>query len=194
MFSIKQSKPEVIMANTVIFKWNPAISSYNMIRFLNDIVEENPESDWSVWDYERVRAGDTFFMLKVGEGQNGIVMHGTITSDPATAPDWTRQDRMIYYCDYKADVMINPDTFPLLSSAMLRDNIPGFDWFGGHSGLILDKKQADVLDALWRVYLDENEDAFQERLEMIEKRDYYNDQLYVAEPEPEPGPETCYID
>lgn len=60
------------MKNTVILKWNPAISSYNMIRFLDDIVQTNTESDWSIWEHERVREGDIFYMLKVGQGQTGI--------------------------------------------------------------------------------------------------------------------------
>jgi len=54
--------------NCVILKWNPAISSYSMCRFLNNISWSEPESDWSIYDYDRVKAGDQFFMLKVGIG------------------------------------------------------------------------------------------------------------------------------
>ena len=104
------------MKNTVILKWNPAISSYRMIRFLDDIVQHNAESDWSIREYEKVRRNDRFYMLKVGHGATGIVMRGEITSDPESDADWSRQGREIYYCTYKAEIMLNPDTFPLLTA------------------------------------------------------------------------------
>lgn len=168
------------MKNIVILKWNPAISSYNMIRFLDDIVQENAESDWSIREHERVRKGDMFYMLKVGQGQTGIVMRGEITSDPESGEDWSKQGRKTYYSNYKAQIMINPDTFPVLNGTLLQDNIPGFDWFGGHSGAVLDGKQAEVLESMWNAYWQENKAEFQSRLELIERRDMLNDQLYLA--------------
>lgn len=168
------------MADTVIFKWNPAISSVSMLDFLRDIFQEEPESDWSVWDHDRVRKGDTFYMLKVGQGQTGIVMRGTITSDPAADSDWSGRGRQVFYCCYRAEIMINPDTFPLLDSSLLRDNIPGFDWSGGHSGTVPDGKQAEVLERMWENYLLENRAEFQARLDLIEKRGMRNDQLYLS--------------
>lgn len=114
------------MANTVILKWNPAVSSYNLIRFLDDIAQEVHESDWSIWEYERVKAGDTFYMLKVGHGQTGIVMRGKITTDPVADDDWSGRNRRTFYCDYDAEIMLNPDTFHLLDSEALRDSNPRF--------------------------------------------------------------------
>jgi len=168
------------MKNTVILKWNPAVSSYSMIRFLNDIVQNCTESDWSIWEHECVRKGDIFYMLKVGQGQTGIVMRGKITSDPESDEDWSKQGRKTYYSDYKAEIMLNPDTFPLLSSKMLQDKIPDFDWFTGHSGMMLNKKQSGTLDDMWKAYLLENRMEFQSRLDLIERRDMLNDQLYLA--------------
>ena len=168
------------MKNTVILKWNPAISSYNMIRFLDDIVQNNPESDWSIWEHERVRKGDIFHMLKVGHGQTGIVMQGRITSDPESGEDWSRQGRKTYYSNYKAEIMLGPDVFPLLTSHVLQDNIPDFDWFAGHSGMVLNEKQAEMLDKLWVSYLQENKAEFQSRLDLMECREMLNDQLYLS--------------
>ena len=48
---------------TVILKWNPAISSYGMIRFLSDICSEEPCSDWSIWEHEKVRRGDKVYLF-----------------------------------------------------------------------------------------------------------------------------------
>ena len=168
------------MANTVILKWNPAVSSYNMIRFLDDIAQEVHESDWSIWEHERVRTGDTFYMLKVGCGQTGIVMRGKITSDPAPGGDWSGRGRPTFYCDYDAEIMINPDTFPLLDSEALRDNIPEFDWTGGHAGVVLPAPAAKTLETMWKAYLRQNMPEFGSRLELIGKRGMLNDQLYIA--------------
>ena len=168
------------MANTVILKWNPAVSSYNLIRFLDDIAQETRDSDWSIWEHERVRSGDTFYMVKVGCGQTGIVMRGKITTDPVVDEDWSGRGRRTYYCDYQAEIMINPDAFRLLGSDALRDNIPDFDWTGGHAGVVLDERAAAVLETMWLSYLRGNMAEFESRLDLIRRRGLLNDQLYVA--------------
>jgi len=166
------------MKNTVILKWNPAISSYRMIDFLDDIVQNNTKSDWSIREYEKVRKGDRFYMLKVGQGATGIVMRGEITSDP-DGDDWSQQGCKRYYSNYKAEIMINPDTFALLTGEMLQDNIPGFDWSGGHSGMVLDEKQSAVLEQMWKAYLQRSKAEFQSRIELLDRRAMLNDQLYL---------------
>ncbi len=168
------------MPNTVIFKWNPAISSNGMYAFLTEILEEDHTGDWSVRDHDRIRAGDICYMLKVGQGQNGLVMRGTITGAPVADGDWSGRGRVVDYCDYEAEIRINPDTFALLTSERLRDAIPDFDWFGGHSGVVLDEGQAAKLEALWQQYLQDMLDEFASRLELIERRGMPNDQLYLA--------------
>ena len=171
------------MANTVIFKWNPAISSYSMHQFLEEILDEDGRGDWSVWDHERIHAGDIFYMLKVGKGQTGIVKRGVITSDPVTDEDWSRQSRLTFYCDYEAEIMINPDTFSLLTSEQLQEIIPDFDWFGGHSGVVLNEAQAAMLEELWNKYLMSMLDEFRSLFELMDRRDnMVNDQLYIASP------------
>ena len=112
------------MKKIVILKWNPAISSYSMLRFLQDITWEDTESDWSIYEYDKVKTGDQFFMLKVGIGTCGIVASGKITSDPVVDEDWSGRDRKVYYSDYVCDFMVNPETLPILESSVLEDNIP----------------------------------------------------------------------
>ena len=56
-------------------------SSYTMERFEDDLRDmtdgRTPEDfNWSVWDYENVKEGDKFFMVKVGPGTNGVVISG----------------------------------------------------------------------------------------------------------------------
>ena len=168
------------MANVVIFKWNPAISSCSMLSFLYGIFSKANKGNWSVRDYELIHKGDICYMLKVGKGQTGIVMQGKITDEPVSGEDWSGQGRKTYYCTYKSQIDINPDTFSLLTSERLQEAIPDFDWFGGHSGVVLDKRQATKLNALWKDYLQEMKGEFQSRLELIERRRMENDQLFIA--------------
>ena len=167
--------------NCVILKWNPAISSYSMSRFLQAIEWEESSSDWSIAQYDRVKAGDQFFMLKVGIGTCGIVAAGIITSDPAVGEDWSGRGRKVYYSDYDCNFMVNPETLPILESSVLEDNIPGFDWNGGSSGVVLDDEQTAVLKRLFDKYLRDNAAIFNDRLALIEKRGMDNDQLYIEE-------------
>lgn len=166
--------------NTVIFKWNPAISSYSMSDFLNSIIETEEEANWSVWDHSDISEGDRFFMLKVGCGINGIVASGTITSAPYQNSDWRGDNRKVFYCDYKADVIINPETFDLLSSDVLKQEIPNFDWHGGHSGVILPATDAERFITLWNKYLQENFRGFLQRMADIEKKRFCNDQIFIC--------------
>ena len=165
--------------NCVILKWNPAISSFSMFDVLGHIICGEPESDWSVYEYDKVKTGDQFFMLKVGSGMCGIVACGTITSDPEAGADWSGRGRKVYYSDYECDFMVNPETLPILESCVLEDNIPGFDWNGGHSGVILDEEQTAVLNRLFDKYLCDNAAVFADRLKEIGKRDMDNDQIFI---------------
>lgn len=148
---------------TVIFKWNPAFSSYSMKAFLTDLVNcknDYMNYDWSVWDYDRINEGDEFYWVKVGLGQTGIVGHGFITSAPHEGQDWSGKGRRTFYVDFEPDVVINPDALPLLSCRQLAEAIPDFGWSMGHSGLVLDDNQAERLEGIWADYLDANKAEF----------------------------------
>ena len=167
--------------NCVILKWNPAISSYSMLSFLEDIDWGENCSDWSIAQYDRVKAGDEFFMLKVGVGTCGIVAAGKITGKPAAGEDWSGRGRKVYYADYECSFMVNPETLPILECGVLEDNIPDFEWRGGHSGVVLEDGQSAVLKRLFKRYLRDNAALFADRLDLISKRDMRNDQLYMEE-------------
>jgi hypothetical protein len=77
--------------------------------------------------------------------------------------------------------MVNPETLPILESSVLEDNIPDFDWNGGHSGAVLSEEQASVLNRLFDKYLRDNAATFADRLQLIERRHMDNDQLYISE-------------
>ena len=155
------------LQNTFILMWNPAISNYKIEEFeeqLRDMSEGfYDEFSWAVWDHEQARDGDRFYMVKVGPGTNGIVMSGTFTSEPYKGEDWSGKGRTVFYMEMEIEEMIHPDRCPLLTSERLAEEIPDFEWNGGHSGRILTSEQADKLAILWDQYLKDNSEIYEPR-------------------------------
>lgn len=149
------------MATYILF-WNPGVSSYTKERFLDDFEEVEGVGNWSFYEHEKVKDGDSFFMVKCGEGKTGIVMRGIITSSCYLDDDWSPKRRNnIYYADIYTCVCVNPwSDAPILSPDKLTEIIPDFNWYGGHSGRKLDLTSANKLEKLWLEYLDSNQKMF----------------------------------
>ena len=146
--------------NTVILFWNPAISSYTLERYEQDIKTVDETFNWSVWEHEKAKYGDRFFLVRCGEGNVGICMSGHFTSIPYRGEDWAGRGREVYYMDMRPDVMIHPEYYPVLSIEELQKAIPDFNWNGGHSGRILDPADAEKLELLWAKFLEANDEMF----------------------------------
>jgi len=138
---------------TFILEWNPEISSYRMEHFENDMhYIEYGEFNWSVWDWEKARSGDNFYMVRCSGQKNGIVMKGFFTSPPYEAEDWSGKGRNVHYMDLRPLVMVHPEKAVMLSTGELEKAMPDFQWNGGHSGRELPRDHADVLDRMWDDY------------------------------------------
>lgn len=149
------------MATYILF-WNPDISSYNMERFHDDFKYGDSVGNWSFNEYEKVKKGDRFYMIRCGQGKTGIVMHGVITSKCYESGDWSpKRRRHIYYADIVHWVMVNPETAPdMLTPDLLTRLMPDFNWYGGSSGRLLSPEYAKVLDELWAKYVNNNPRMF----------------------------------
>lgn len=146
--------------NTVILFWNPAISSYTLERFQADLENFDDTYNWSVWEHEEAKYGDRFFLVRCGEGNTGICMSGRFSSNPYKGEDWSGRGREVYYMDMLPDYIINSEDNPILTTKELQKAIPDFNWTGGHSGRILSTEQAEVLEKLWKQFLDKHQDLF----------------------------------
>lgn len=161
------------MATYILF-WNPEISSYDQKRFEIDFEEETGVKDWSFHEYEKIQPGDKFYMVRCGEGNIGIVMKGIILTEPYTARDWSVKNRpKIHYAEIYQNFTINSfDDVKLLTPDELTKAIPNFNWYGGHSGRLLDENQAQLLDELWVKYLADNPNLVEENLAFKNQSDY----------------------
>ncbi len=146
--------------SVVLLRWNPEISSFRMDDFKSAIFEARQTQDyclnWSVWEHEKVHAGDRFFMLRVGKGKTGIVMSGRITSEPYASEDWSGKGRTVYYVNLDPDFFVNPDCVSRVSVADLEKVFPKYVWKEGHSGMVLDDNLGTKLEWLWVEYLYKN--------------------------------------
>ncbi len=146
--------------NTVILMWNPAISSVKLEDHNATIPNMfTEEYNWSVWEHEKARCGDRFFLVRCGDGNTGIVMSGVFDSHPYEAGDWSGKGRRTFYMEMVPNVIINPDKAPMLTTSELEKAIRDFQWSGGHSGRILPPEDARKLEKLWHEYLQKNHDA-----------------------------------
>lgn len=174
------------MGNVVILKWNPSFSSYEMWRYLVDLKQSimtngvDVDFDWSVFEHEKIHEGDRIFWVKLGYGQCGVVASGYVTSEPYKGEDWSGKGRETYYVNFEPDVMLNPDTLPILSTEVLTNDIPDFDWSHGHSGMVLAEKQGKKLESLWNSFLDENDELFQQAM-----KKQHDDQIYLVDEDDE---------
>lgn len=139
---------------TFILEWNPAISNYKDEYFKADIgCLEFGDFNWSVWEHDKARSGDNFYLIRCGKAPTGIVMRGFFTSDPYRAQDWSERGRDVYYMNLRPTFMVSPDhPKGILSTGILEKAMPGFEWNGGHSGRELPGAYRPVLDGLWAEY------------------------------------------
>ncbi len=141
---------------TFILKWNPAISSISMQDHVDGIqMIHTGYFNWSVYEWERAKMGDRFYMIRVGEGNTGVVMSGIFTSQPYASQDWNpnRNSRKIYYMDMKPNFIVNPEVQAIITTEQLQDAIPDFEWRKGHSGQLLNSEQAKKLEKLFADYI-----------------------------------------
>ena len=141
---------------TFVMRWNPDISSYKVADFehaMEDFHNDGFYYDWSVFDYEKVHVGDRFFMLKVGNGNTGIVMSGVIAGLPYKDEDWSGKGRDVRYVRMMPDCMVHPDRSIMVTTLVLDDAIPGVNWNDGHSGVLLSEEHAAKFNEIWRNFM-----------------------------------------
>ena len=148
---------------TFVLMWNPGISSVKLEAHNKDIPEMTTGYfNWSVFEHEKARKGDRFFLVRCGEGKTGVVMSGIFDTNPYLGEDWSGRGRKVYYMDMELNAILNPETAPMVTTAELQEAIPDFNWNGGSSGRLLTEEQAKVMEKIWRKYLLSIEDKIDE--------------------------------
>lgn len=142
---------------TVILMWNPDISNVKLDDHNANIRTMLSEFfNWSVWEHDKAKIGDKFYLVRCGSGRTGIVMSGVFDSNPYELGDWSGRGRQTFYMDMLPNVMLNPERAPMITTEELEQAIPSFNWQGGHSGRLLTQEEAKTLEDLWAKFIDEH--------------------------------------
>lgn len=158
--------------HTFILMWNPSISSVTEDGFVESMVEMfEGWFNWSVFEWEKAKMGDRFYLVRVGDGKGtGVVMAGVFGSQPYKSEDWSGRKRVVYYMDLYPNVVVNPKAFPVMTTDELERAVPDYQWRGGHSGIMLNTDQAQKLEAAFSVCLSKEDERWNDDNVLIRHR------------------------
>lgn len=138
--------PRHVETQYFLHRWNAGISSFTLEEY-RALRQTNPDGfmlNWSIWDWEQVREGDEYFMMRVDGDHPGIVFYGDFYDEPWEEESWRGDGKMIHYMDIVCRKPGLPDN-PLLSLEQLNEAIPEIDWLHGHSGVLLTREQGEII-------------------------------------------------
>lgn len=102
-----------------------------------------------IYEWEKAKKGDCFYMERLGDEGRGIVFRGQFTSDPYLGEDWAETSKKRYYVDIDCFDASPADGQPHITVEELKSILPEINWDKGHSGQLLTEGQAQKLDELW---------------------------------------------
>lgn len=102
-----------------------------------------------IYEWEKAKKGDCFYMERLGDEGRGIVFRGQFTSDPYLGEDWAGTSKKRYYVDIDCFDASPADGQPHITVEELKSILPEIIWDKGHSGQLLTEGQAQKLDELW---------------------------------------------
>lgn len=102
-----------------------------------------------IYEWEKAKKGDCFYMERLGDEGRGIVFRGQFTSDPYLGEDWAGTSKKRYYVDIDCFDASPADGQPHITVEELKSILPEINWDKCHSGQLLTEGQAQKLDELW---------------------------------------------
>lgn len=144
-----EGKRHEFVKKMFILRWNPAISSYKMQTHKNlcrDIKKNySLFMNWSIYEWEKLCYGDAFVTQQVGSENDGIAVIGKFISRAFEAESWRDDGTIIHYADIKIFYAFDREKEKFLSAEILEKEFPNIDWHGGHSGVMINSKDAERL-------------------------------------------------
>lgn len=143
-----------------ILFWNPDISSMTRDRMtdeMREVISSGGYFNWSFWEYENVKPGDICYLVRCSDelGPHGVVLRGKIISAPYIAEDWSGKGRKIFYADWYPQEFVDSEYASPLLPDRLEEEMPDFNWKGGHSGRELPSVYERILEDMWYNHLRE---------------------------------------
>lgn len=138
-----------------ILRWNPNISSFRNETY-QEIVKRAYEMDdfpvgmnWSIRDWKNAKTNDIFILQQVGTDNDGFVMIGKFSSNPYEEDSWRKDDSKIHYADLGLFTVFDRNSKKSMSADEYEKLFSFTKWHGGHSGELIEGKEADnILEKL----------------------------------------------
>lgn len=150
---------EGIATPTYLFVWNPKNWAFAT---LNEKIEQRQQSGtvtmkWSCISHKKVRPGDRAFLLKLGTEPKGIFGSGYVVSEPFLSPHWSGEDKDVYRVMIEFEVLVNPDSDPILPlDDLMKGDLRRQQWLAQSSGISIAPELIPQLEALWFKFLTQN--------------------------------------
>ena len=123
--------------NTFILRWNPNISSYKMEghKDVCERIENGPVFyNWSIREWQDLKAGDAFVLLQVGIDNDGIAMIGKFISNAYEGDSWRKDGTKIHYADIQIFYACDLSKRKSFTAKYFENKFPNIKWHEGHSG------------------------------------------------------------
>lgn len=109
---------------------------------------------WSTGSSKRIRTGDRIFLLKQGPEPRGIIGSGAAQSDVYDGEHWDGSGRPANFVDVAFDVLLDPESQPILSRASLdRPELAAQHWDPQGSGSSIRPEVTSELEKLWHEHV-----------------------------------------
>lgn len=149
---------------TYILRWNSAQSRLlTMSSFESTMRKFDFNLNYffiGIMNWQNIHKGDIVYMIREGEGNTGIVMRGTIFTEPLTFQDLCTEKSRHRIIDIKMNQIMHPDKAVLPDSKKIEERWNHEEWKGLRYLIPVDKQTAEELEQIFNNYLLENKEQF----------------------------------
>lgn len=150
------TQQDKVNSKTYLFSWNPnnwSWDSFNEDR--SECLQNNTVIHrWTCASHKKIKIGDQFFMVRLGNEPRGIFASGTVMSDAYDADHWDESGKLAKYVDLEFDTILDPTeinlSIPILDNMVSQITPPKkFNWTPQGSGIEIPKEYVQALINLW---------------------------------------------
>lgn len=135
-----------------LLAWNPKRWVWDD---LDNFVEafnrgETRTSTWSCSGNKQIAAGDSVWLIRLGEEPRGIFCRGIVTRGSYEDDHWSDPEKTSRYVDFEIDGIVNPNPDPIITLERLHE--PPFDavrWSTQSSGISIPDDVSRALENEW---------------------------------------------
>ncbi len=133
-----------------LYTWNPKrwawVDQADAIYRVNN--GDQYDMYWSCGNTKKIKIGDVFFLMRLGEDPKGIIGCGYISSTPYPLPHWDTERAAEGKTAFRTDLLFKAlSDLPIIPLANLQQRYPDYKWTPEAGGLTLPASIAGELFA-----------------------------------------------